>query len=262
MANTQAGRGLTLAKLLAIAGVFLVFHVISLVVERGRIPDTSQASFGDLSLVIIFEVLSWAAYPILAFCFLVLLETRGPTPTIFWATLGLCVLTELAYDFLRTGTLFDFASQTFAWSFLLCFVIFVAARRAGTGAQSGAGPGTGPGVESGAAAGKIAVVAVIIAALAWAVLGAVGSRFAGFFPGVIVILMFVVFYYLKGRENTMMMSAALIGATFGLAPAFGVIFLHYRAPLLREQPGLPPAAVLLVFPAALAAGTLAVPLLA
>ncbi|MCS4489662.1 hypothetical protein NXT01_03510 [Corynebacterium sp. ES2775-CONJ] len=233
MTSNFAAKGLKIRGLLIIASIFLLFHVISLGIERRLVPDIAQASFGNLSFVIILEILSWAAYPLLAFCFLIALEHLTVTRDLVLLTLGLSVVSECAEDFARSGRLIDMRSQSFVWAFVLCIICYQALKSKKVRSR------------------PLVAVAIIVAALLWAFIAQLGVRFSGFVPGAILLVFFLVFFYLKGRENTMMLSAALMGATFAVAPAFGVVFLHYRAPSVEIEPQFPPAWILAAYPVAL-----------
>ena len=73
-----------------------------------------------------------------------------------------------------------------------------------------------------------AIVLVAVAGLAWALLLHVGLRQGMFNMGVLLIGMALVFYALDAHENTMMMTAGVLGAVFFIMPAVGVAMLHTR----------------------------------
>lgn len=71
-------------------------------------------------------------------------------------------------------------------------------------------------------------VLLVIIGLLWDVLLRVGQSQAILNIGSLTLGFCVIYYYLHRRENTMMLTAATLGAVSGIAPGFGVAFLHYR----------------------------------
>lgn len=219
-----------------LTAVFLLAQVCAIVWEKRVVAEAAAASFSTLTVVILIELISWAALPIVAFLLFVCFQRFGLTARLLGILVGLSLVTEIAYDLAISGTVVDMKSQNFMWATVLCFIIAAADNHLKTKPLTGYGA---------------AMVAVIGAALLWAVLFNIGLRFSFVYTGVVLIALFLIFYYLHGRENTMMMMAALVGASFGISPAIGVIFLHYRTENLGASSPWPHPISLLVYPAAL-----------
>lgn len=233
------GRGLSLEALLMIAHAFLLLSCVGSVVVLAGGGDLAGAGLGQLSAAVLFEVLSWAAYPLLAFVFLQVFRMTGGDWRLLWATLGAAALSEVPYDMATSGQLRDMSSQSPLWALPVGFILAAA-----WGYASGR-PSTGEAV--------LLRVGVVLGGLAWVVMLNVGLRFGLYSVGAVTLIFLVCFLWLWGRENTMMLCAGLLGAGLMVSPAVGTIFLHYRAPLIEESGRIPAWHWLLLYPAMLLA---------
>lgn len=96
-------------------------------------------------------------------------------------------------------------------------------------------------------------VLLVIIGLLWDVLLRVGQSQAILNIGSLTLGFCVIYYYLHQRENTMMLTAATLGAVSGIAPGFGVAFLHYRNGELGYRHFWTPWVFYAVYPAILLA---------
>lgn len=226
------GRGFQIHHLLIIAALFLALQLVSLSIQI-MVGAALPQNFGLLTTAVLLEVGSWAAFPILSFVFVLALRRTEDLKPYLPHFLLFSVVMELTHDLAFSGKLWDFSSMSFIWAFWLCLVIWS--------------------VDKHVAKHKwLYVVACVFASVAWIFIGGIGHSMAGLRTGVLIVGFFLTFHYLWHRENTMMMTSALLGASFFLAPSIGVIFLHYRAPLLAEAGKLPRMWVGYVYAAALA----------
>lgn len=241
MTNTASPSGFKIPAYFVLTGVFLLAQVCAIVAEKHTVADVSAASFSTLTAVILIELVSWAALPIVAFLLFTSFQRFGLSLRLLGVMVGLSIITEIAYDLAISGTFIDMKGQNFIWATVLCFIIAAADNHFKPKPRTSY---------------VAAMVAVVVAALMWAVLFNIGLRLSFVYTGVVLIALFLIFHYLHGRENTMMMTAALVGASFGISPAVGVIFLHYRTENLGETSTWPHPVTLLIYPAALCAASL------
>lgn len=208
------GRGLSLKALIGIGYGFLIASVIGMVWANLRVDDPSAASLADLSAAILFEVLSWAGLPILTWCFVHQYWAHAGS----WAMLGwiaaAALVAEVPYDLAVSQRAFDFSSQNLVWAFVVCFLLAKALETTKSGGLK---------------------VLAIVGAVLWLVLLCVGVRFGLVYVGLFVFAFFLVFWFLSARENTMMMTAGLLGASLLVAPALGTVFLHYRSTTIEDD---------------------------
>ena len=205
-------RGLSIFRLKVIAGLFLALSVASTAVVPAFMgSDLTQMS--TLTAIVLTEVASWAAIPIYAWL-LVNGYRRTHNKVAYAGQLtALALVTEIPYDLATFGRMFDFSSQNPVFALVVGIVVLVlidVVRERYAGA---------------AAAGLILLIALIGAL--WNLVLRAGVR-QGLMNIGIILLGFVLIFYLVDRfENTMMMSAGLLGAVSFIAPAVGVAFLHY-----------------------------------
>lgn len=74
----------------------------------------------------------------------------------------------------------------------------------------------------------VLMVMLAIVGLLWNLMLHIGLRQGVMNVGAITLAFVLVFYLMNRHENTMMITAGLMGAVSFIAPAVGVAFLHYR----------------------------------
>ncbi|MCL1838497.1 MAG: conjugal transfer protein TraX [Propionibacteriaceae bacterium] len=176
-------------------------------------PDLDAAPFGDLTLAVLLEAISWMAFPIYAW--LLCSGFRHTHDRLrYGVRLGvLAVVSEVPYDLATSGRFWDMSSQNPVFALLTALVVMAALRF----------------LEQYAPLARVlASICVTVAGVTWLVLFNVGMRF-GLMPGGIVLFaMTLVFYLLEKRINTMMLTAGVIGALALVFPALGLVVLHFR----------------------------------
>jgi hypothetical protein len=189
------------------------------VVQRGMPTDLSQAEFSQLTAAVLIEIVSWAAIPLYAW-----LLCAGMTHSRNLRRYGLrlavlAVVSEVPYDLATSGRAWDLSSQNPVFALLVCLVVLsalIAIRRRGGSTM------------------VLLSVVVIAAGLVWLVFFNIGLRLGLMPTGVLLLGFCLIFFYLAERVNLMMMVAAVLGALAVVAPAFGLVILHFR----NEQSGL------------------------
>ncbi|WP_279106082.1 TraX family protein [Mobiluncus curtisii] len=207
-------RGLSNFRLKVIAGVFLSFQVASTTVIPYFFGTDLKNNFGALTAVVLSEVVSWCAVPIYAW-----LLAEGFTWTAnhwhyLWRLVILALVCEIPYDLVTFHRPVDWASQNPVFGLALALLVLILIdfiRRRWSGAQAWMG-----------------ALAVAGAGVLWALLLHLGTRQGVINIGCLLIGFALIFYLLRLRENSMMMTAGLLGAVSLVTPAIGVAFLHYR----------------------------------
>lgn len=227
------GKGLSLNKLLVIAHFFLLLSAIAAALVLARVDNVADASLSELSTAVLFEAISWGAYPIIAFVLLLAFRMTAQRWTLFLLTIGAALLSEFPHDLAFSGQWVDMAQQSPMWALPLCVLIamvWFSSEDLSTGQKAWRRGGI-----------------LLISAL-WILLLNIGLKLGLVYLGFVIVAFFVLFLALWGRENTMMLTAGLLGAGMIVTPAVGVIFLHYRAPLIEEKGSVPSPLWLVVYP--------------
>ena len=233
-------KGLSTFKLKVIGDVLMFLSAASMTLVPKFLGAPSTDDMGVLTVVVLCEAISWVAIPIYAW----LLYT-GFDRTRSWFKYGmrlfiLALVCEVPYDMVTFGPdhLFDFRSQNPVFGLVVALVVMVlldAVEDLKTGVRV-----------------TLSVLLVIIGLL-WDVLLRVGQSQAILNIGSLTLGFCVIYYYLHRRENTMMLTAATLGAVSGIAPGFGVAFLHYRNGELGYRHFWTPWVFYAVYPAILLA---------
>lgn len=239
MASTApaAGKGLRLETLILIAHVFLLLSCAAAALVQSRVDNVADASLSELSTAILLEAISWGAYPILAFVLLVVYKMTKHRGLLFWLTLAAAFVSEFPHDLAFSGKWVDMSQQSPMWALPLCVVIALIWNKTEK--------------HENATVRAIIRVAIVLGAVAWILLFNIGLKLTFVYLGVVIVAFFLVFMTLWGRENTMMLTAGMLGGALIVTPAIGVIFLHYRAPLIVEKGRIPNAICLTFYPAML-----------
>ncbi|AKK10390.1 hypothetical protein CUTER_01870 [Corynebacterium uterequi] len=241
-AKRRSGVGVRALLALIVAGA--AAHIASSALVPAYDARSLAAPTAVVTVAVVVEALSWVAYAPLAFLLAEWLRREPALGSGFiWAML-IAVAAEVPYDLLNAGEFSDFTSQNPVWAVVVILIVVAGVRRLQV---AGALPEP---------VRIIAVVAFIVAAVGWLGIFSVGVRLGVFPAGIALFGFALIFRYLRGRENTMMLSAGGMGAALLVTPALGVVPLHFRDDAaLRTQP-LPPAWVGLAYPVVLALATL------
>lgn len=233
-AGSATGRGLSLEKLIIIAHVFLLLSCVAAALVQARVESVADASLSELSTAILLEAISWGAYPIISFVLLMVYKMTAYKATLLWLTLGAALIAEFPHDLAFSGVWVDMTQQNPMWALAVCVVIALVWDLS---EKQEAGPV------------RVLVRALIlIVSVVWVLVFNIGLKLTFVYLGLVIIAFFLLFMTLWGRENTMMLTAGMLGAAFIVTPAIGVIFLHYRAPLILERGRVPNALCLSFYP--------------
>lgn len=207
-------RGLSNFRLKVIAGIFLSLQVASTTVVPYFFGTDLKNNFGALTAAVLSEVVSWCAVPIYAW---LLAEGFIWTANRWRYLLRLVILAlvcEVPYDLVTFRRPVDWASQNPVFGLSLALLVLILidyVRKRWSGAPAWLGG-----------------VVLSVAGILWALLLHLGTRQGVINIGCLLIGFTLIFYLLRLRENTMMMTAGLLGAVSLVTPAIGVAFLHYR----------------------------------
>ncbi|RSX53389.1 ABC transporter permease [Bifidobacterium dolichotidis] len=209
-------RGFSRFTLKVIAGIFMALNVCSLTVFQVIFGAPSAENVVSLNVCAISNIVSWIAVPIYAW----LLYTGYQHTRNAWLyglrIFLLAVICEIPYNYIASdGNPFWFASQNPVWGLLIALIVMSMLDWLRLFSRSIQIP--------------ISILIVMFGGL-WEFFLRVGvmSEELNLNLGILTLIFVLIFYYLDGRENTMMLSAGLIGATFFVTPAIGVALLHYR----------------------------------
>ncbi|WP_052119163.1 TraX family protein [Bifidobacterium callitrichos] len=223
--RSRASRGLTSFRLKVIGAVFMALSIASTTLmpailgvslDAGAgMASISSADMVSLTEIVLCEIISWCAVPIYAWLLVDgYRHTRG-----VWAYVGrlaaLAVVCEVPYDLATSGKAFDMSSQNPVWGLVIALIVL--ALLDWTVARFGR-----------AAARVLISLAIVLAGIMWNLLMNVGLRQHVMYAGALTLGFALIFRYLAARENTMMITAGLLGAMMLIVPAVGVMFLHWR----------------------------------
>lgn len=239
----KKGRGFSNFKLKVIADLFMVFAVASTTVVPMLLGSPSTENMTALSGLVVCQLLSWIAIPIYAW---LLYTGFDHTQSMFKYGLRLFILAvvcEVPYDLCNARTVFDFQSQNPVWGLLIALIVVILLDELITYRR-----GT-----------RIALsILLIVVGLIWNLLFHVGQTQAYLNIGMLTLAMVLVFYYMNKHENSMMFTAAALGAVCMIIPGFGVAFLHYRNGTLGYRHKWTKWAFYCVYPIMLILGALVV----
>lgn len=233
-------RGFSTFRYKVIGSIFLAFGVASSTLIPLLMGD-ALSDMAALTTVVIAEVVSWCAIPI--FAWLLVEGYRHTHSKVAYGLrlLALAVICEVPYDYVTFGKVFSMESQNPVFALVLALLVLSLVDYARSKGNSL------PWVL-----GSIFVVSGLL----WSLILNIGLRQTVMNIGVVTTLFAVVFYLLYKRENTMMITAGVIGAFSFVGPAIGVAFLHYRNEILGYQQPWTKWAWYAVYPAMLLIGTL------
>lgn len=212
--NSQGrhANGLTTMQLKLIASLLLVLSVASTTLLPHLLGPHANERFGDLTVMVCCEIMSWAAVPLYAWF---LTEGYRHTRSRFVYGLRLLILSvicEIPYELSTSGKL-DGTSTNPVFALLVALTMIYCIDRAK------------------ALHSKVARITVQLliagASVGWVLLLRVGARQGFISLGALTIIFAFIFHILQEHENTMMYAAGIIGALAGITPACGVALLHF-----------------------------------
>lgn len=206
-------RGLSRFKLKVIGDVLLFLSAASMTLMPMLFGAPTEENMVSLTATVLCEAVSWIAIPIYAW----LLYT-GFDHTRSWLRYGLQLLalalvSEVPYDMVTFGKWFDMRSQNPVFGLVIALIVLVLLEVL---------------QDYGKGLRITLTIVLVLVGLLWDWLFRIGQTQTMLNIGMVTLGMTLVFYYLHARENTMMFTAALLGAMCFLTPGIGVAFLHYR----------------------------------
>ena len=210
----QRRAGISTNRYMLLVGIFISLSIIALGIDKlipaGAVATADIDTFGPLvGAELLLALLGLIACPIAAWLYLEECQTNNQW-RLLWGTCALALITEPFYDRVVTGEWFGFATirpSNLAWALVVCFLVEKFITHQPWPIQ----------------------VAVVLAGLAWLVIFQVGQWLPFIPAGLVIYAFFIMFHYLRDRENTMMLTAGMLGAVCFITPALGVALLHYRA---------------------------------
>ncbi|TCD54209.1 ABC transporter permease [Alloscardovia theropitheci] len=208
-------RGLSHLRLKIIATVLFAFSLLSgVIINSGiNIQSSSATDMTNLTTAVLFEAISWTAIPLYAW---LLVEGYKHTHNRWLYGIRLFILAlvcELPYDKVTTGHWVDWNSQNPVFAMVIALAALAL-------------------IDYYAAEGSrmrwLVITIIALFGLLWMIIGHIGVRQRIMQSGILLFLLVLIFHLLDKRENTMMMTAAILGACFFITPALGVAVLHYH----------------------------------
>jgi hypothetical protein len=224
--KTVRYKGLTRFGILMLAFIFVTLGTLETAFVSRGIVNAHHADLQQLSVAVVTDAISWMALPLLAwFTFDGFHRTTKLGPVIGGA-FAAALICEVPYDMATSQRWWDLSSQNIMWAIAVALVVLWVFRMIDP--QPPEDWYRGPHVHLSAAGVWVIRIIVVIAALLWMGLFNVGMRLGLVNEGVILITMTVIFELLHRHENTMILTAAIVGVLMFLTPGIGVMFLHFR----------------------------------
>ena len=214
-AGTATPRGLTNLRFKVIGLILVALSCVGgFVFPQGLQGfNADEVNMGDLTAAVLCEVFSWIAVPVYAW---LLVEGYRHTRSVgrYLARLVvLALVAEVPYDLATSGQVVDFSSQNPVWALAVTlFVLWVIDAF----------------VSRPRAQRVLVAIVVTLFAVLWMLLGRVGVRQQLVNEGVLILALALIYRFMAARENTMMITAAMLSACFGIFPALGVALVHYH----------------------------------
>lgn len=233
-------RGWSAFRYKVIGSIFLIFGVASSTLIPMLMGDV-VSDMAALTTVVIAEVVSWCAIPIYSWLLTEGYRHSSDRRAYALRLLVLALICEVPYDLVTFDTYFSMESQNPVFGLVLALIVLRLVDYARTKDK----PVT-------VMLGSL----FVIAGMLWSLILSIGLRQSVMNVGAVTILFAVVFYTLYRRENTMMITAGVIGAFSFIGPAVGVALLHYRNETLGYTQPSTKWAWYAVYPAMLLIGVL------
>lgn len=244
-------KGLSNRGMKLFAGILFFIGMLGTSLVAAQLPQVStDADFGTLSLVVVCLASLLASVPIYSWLLVQgVLHTARPG-MYFLRLLVLAVVCEVPWDLATwqyqrystassgiVGALysstephpwFNMYTQNPVWALALCELVlwclgWIRLHQAPTEEE---GPKQYVWFSAGTA--WFLRILLVFAAALWLWLLNVGQLGRLFPMGLMMLLFALLFYGLRGKENTSMMLAAAVGALEALAPAIGVLIVHFH----------------------------------
>lgn len=235
-ADTQTGRrhkGLSVFSLKTIGLILVILGTLTTSLAMHDVTDVRKTDMGTLTVIVLCEAVSWIAIPIYAWLTVTGFHKTHHLGRYLLRVFLLALASEVPYDMATSRKFWDFSSQNPVWAVLVCLLLLLAFRMVDPDPPKDTY--TGRTFRLGRGGVWVVRAVVVLAALLWVSLLHVGLRLGLVNEGVIMVAMVIIFELLHRKENTMMYTAAVIGALMFLTPSFGILFLHFRNGKLGYQ---------------------------
>lgn len=244
-------KGLSNRGMKLFAGILFLVGMIGTSVVAGNLPQVStDADFGTLSMVMVCLAALLASLPMYSWLLVQGFEHTARPGVYFVRLLALAVACEVPWDLATwqyqrystaTGSLvnmlysstqprpwFNLYTQNPVWGLALCELVLMCLAwiRRHQAPTEEEGPKQYVWFSAGTA--WLLRFLLVFAAAMWTWLLNVGQLGQLFPMGLMMLVFVLIFYGLRGKENTRMMLAAGVGALEALAPAVGVLILHFH----------------------------------
>ena len=207
-------RGLSRTRLKVIGlALVLLGAVGSAILGRGLPSDLTQADLSQLTLAVAVEAISWIGMPIYAWLLHTGMAQTRNRVRYGLRLLGLAVVSEVPYDLATSGVAWNMVSQNPVWGLVVCLVVLSALEYLR---------------QRKSALSVVLGIVMCLAGVLWMFMLNVYLRFGLMAGGVIMLLLCLVFFFLDGRENTMMLVGTMVSTLALVFPAMGLAVIHYR----------------------------------
>ncbi|BDR52760.1 hypothetical protein KIM372_06670 [Bombiscardovia nodaiensis] len=234
--SAQKTKGLSVYWLKVIGYLLVLLSILSTTVLPKLLGAQSTDDMAAMTLLVVCEVASWVAVPIYAWLLVEGMHRTHSRRAYGLRLLALALVCEVPYDLASTGRAFDWSSQNPVFALVIALALLCLLERIRLNTPGGRGL-------------RWAFSAlVVLAGLAWILLLRIGTRQRLVSLGSLLLLFAVIFYYLRERENTMMLLSGLLGALVFATPAIGVVILHFRNDSLGYRHQWTPWVFYLLYP--------------
>lgn len=224
--NVRRERGLSVFRLKAIGLVLVTLGTLNTSLIMRDITNVRTADMSMLTTAVILDALSWMAIPIFAWLVVSGVHHSSSMGRYVLRVALLALVSEVPYDLATSGRVWDMSSQNPVWAILAGLILVWVYRAIDPNPPHDSYSGRH--FQWAASTVWMVRLLVALAAFLWMGLLNVGSRLGFVNEGVITIVMVLCFELLHRHENTMMYTAALLGALMFLTPGLGVMFVHFH----------------------------------
>lgn len=208
-------KGMTEFRVKIVGWLFVLLATLGTTVLPGMLGyHAGSDDMVAMTILVACEVVSWTAIPL--YSWLLVQGYRHTHNAVLYGVrlLVLALVSEVPYDMATSGKVWDMGSQNPVFALMVALIVIAAIDWAREHLQ---------GVSK-----WIVSVLVAIAGLAWVLMLHIGLRQGMLNMGLLLVGMALVFHLMDAHENTMMMTAGVLGAVFFIMTAVGVAMLHSR----------------------------------
>ncbi len=220
-------RGLSLLKIKVIAAILLLFGTLSTCFLQSS-SGYDSADMSQLTYALLTEAISWISAPLYAWMTVNALYHASSRRRYVIDLFLLAIASEIPYNMATGGKYLYFDSQNPVWALAVGAAVLCILRMLPSEENRTRMPWNGSNMKTTYATANIIRVMLVFSAAVWIWVLRIGQR-AGAVPiGLIIFALILIFSQKKRAENTVMLSAAAVGALAFVAPALGVMILHWE----------------------------------